>query len=135
MALLQGVLGSRAYTASVIGASILWSKLLRGVAAVPPIFADFAAAKSTLLSATDADAPAATPPPAEARGGRSAGRRRGAVGRPLPSQRPPASGSVSAAAAQAAMLSLVSEVVSTLLGIEVAPDQPLMEAGLDSLGE
>ena len=135
MALLQGVLGSRAYTASVIGASILWSKLLRGVAAVPPIFADFAAAKSTLLLALDA--PAATPLPVDdARGGRSTNRRRrGAAGRPLPSQRPPASGSESAAAALAAMLSLVSEVVSSLLGTEVAPDQPLMEAGLDSLGE
>jgi hypothetical protein len=39
------------------------------------------------------------------------------------------------AAAQGAMLALVTEIVSSQLGAEVAPDQPLMEAGLDSLGE
>jgi hypothetical protein len=38
-------------------------------------------------------------------------------------------------AVHAATLVLVTNLVEDMLGVKVAPDQPLMEAGLDSLGE
>ena len=115
MSLLQSALSSPGHLASVIGASILWSKLLRGMPQVPAIFSKFAPAKN----------PAAALVPATGEG---------ALAKPR-SDAVAAAAAAEPAAAQATMLALVREMVTGMLGADVEPDQPLMEAGLDSLGE
>ena len=117
MALLQAALSSP--NSTVVGASILWSKLLRGQARVPAIFADFAPAVKAPRKAAPACAGRTAPTLLLTATQRSC----------------PAATAKDPAALQAAMLALVAEVVESMLGVDVPADQPLMEAGLDSLGE
>ena len=116
--------------AAVLAGSILWRRLLRGAGAAPGIFADFAPSTNRPGLALDPAQPYQAPA--------------GATGLPGPGMpaaaaaaapRGPAAAKQEAAAIQAEMLALVAGVAAGMLGAEVAPDQPLMEAGLDSLGE
>ena len=132
MGLLQAVLSNTTHVASIVAASILWSRLLRGLDTVPAIFADFAPPKEASASLTGAVGalPAPSAPPVPQLPGASSSRRARAAA-PTAAVAPVRD----LAAAQAAMMALVTEVVCSMLGADVAPDQPLMEAGLDSLGE
>ena len=61
-----------------------------------------------------------------------------AANTPAPSAPAPAPAAAAAAAARPSMQDIVSEVasiVATVLGGEIGSDEPLMAAGLDSLGE
>ena len=109
MALLQAALGSPRPT--IVAASMLWSTLLRGQARVPAVFADYAPAQAVAAALQKAAALA----PAARRAAPAA--------------------AADPAALLASMQALVTEVVAGMLGSDVPADQPLMEAGLDSLGE
>ena len=71
------------------------------------------------------------PPPAAGAAGAS-GTSAGGQAPARPAQ--PAAATASGSAAVEATLAEVANVVAGILGAEVAPDQPMMEAGLDSLG-
>ena len=130
MMLLQAALASAAMAPSAIAASILWGKLLGGLARVPHLFSEVAAGAALEASAMPSVTPAsgqhsrAAPARRRRRGVRTAGTQGAA----------PAAVAQDVAAALAGAQQLVQEVVTNMLGPDVSPDQPLMEAGLDSLG-
>ena len=108
-----------------------WSVLLRGSkGAVPNFFADVAPQLPTVEADTAASAtPSKTVTSRRSRRQQATPKRssrRTAAAAAAAEQQP----AVSAEAVQAA----VAEVTRSILGTEVAPAQPLMEAGLDSLG-
>lgn len=123
MRLLQAALHNPGHLSSIIGASILWSKMLKGVDQVPAIFAEFAHVTLPTQRLATTDRHFGAPHLA-------------ASGAPVQQRRVAASpASHGAADFKTAMLALVTEVVTSMLGSDVALNQPLMEAGLDSLGK
>ena len=118
----EGLLLQAASAAPAVAAAVpfVWPRFIQRLGgAVPPMFADFA------LAATAADAPPA-PTHAAQPGRRSV---RGKAGAP----EPPGAG-VSAEAQRASVLDQVQEAVASVLGGSVGMEDPLMAAGLDSLG-
>jgi acyl transferase domain-containing protein/acyl carrier protein len=111
--LLQAVLGTASTSASVIAAGIAWGSLLQGRRPVPPIFAEFERSA------------AATP-----------GRRPVSITLQVDARSPPPVGLLAPPAGMRAedVAAAVADAVAGMLGPDVGPDQPLMEAGLDSLG-
>lgn len=123
MGLLQAALGRAGPTASFVGASIRWYQLLRSLPQVPSILADFGLAREP--------AAPSQPPPQSAEDSNGDG----LADHVLAGLTAAAAGaSEHSAAAGPPLLEQVARVASSLLGREVEPDQPLMEAGLDSLG-
>lgn len=114
MAILQAVTCSLAQMPAVIGASILWTQLFRGAQQVPSIFADFV--------------------PANTSGSRNIAALLDKA-RPVGDDNQAVASPGHATATHIDVLGLVTTMVNGMLGAAVPPDQPLMEAGLDSLGE
>ena len=137
--LLQAAMSNYTPAASIIAAGVLWGKLLAGVARagrVPPIFAEFgdqqAPAGGSAAPALAALGAAAAPP---ANGlARRRSRRTAALAGVAESLHLVRQAEANSAAFQRNMQQEISEVVHGMLGPDVGPDQPLMEAGLDSLG-
>ena len=126
MGLLQAALARASPAASFVGASIRWSQLLRSLPQVPPILADFGPARRP-TTPSEPPPQLSEPPPGDGLAERMLA--------PRPAGQPAAAASEHLAAAGPPLLEQVARVASALLGREVEPDQPLMEAGLDSLGE
>ena len=123
LAVLEGLLLNTPPAAGVpllAASAFIWDTFLRrfgSPAAVPPLFAAFAAATAPPLGAADAHSNALSLP------GSGDGRHRKA-----------ATTALSAADRKAAVQAQVAEAVSAILGGSVGADEPLMAAGLDSLG-
>ncbi len=125
LAVLQAALNRASPAACLVGASILWPKLLHSLPQVPGILADFAPSDKRTqhvdqvlpMGPASGLGPAATIPAVR----RAAG--------------PAVTATAQPAVAQASLLEQVTQVARSLLGTTPEPDQPLMEAGLDSLGE
>ena len=116
MAVLQTLLVPREHASALMAAPVLaanafvWDKFLRRFgSALPPFFAEFA----------DSTSPAAA-----SVGGIPAGHPLGGSGRH----------GLSAAARKAAVLAQVQDAVRSIIGSDISADEPLMAAGLDSLG-
>ena len=113
---LLGMLGSHS-AAAVVGASIQWARLLQGRTKVPGIFAEFAQAapkraRRSIVLSVDARSPPHIGPllvPQHER--------------------------VAPIKEEINFLQVVGDAVRGLLGHDITAEQPLMEAGLDSLGE
>jgi acyl carrier protein len=119
VAILEGMLVTSSTTApaQLAATPFVWAKFLpRFGPAVPALFAEFTSAAEGESSMG-----------AAASGGRAVGKRRGS-GAPKPSS------GLSAADRKAAVLGQVQEAVKSIVGGAVSPDEPLMAAGLDSLG-
>lgn len=119
-----GLLGSSS-GAALIGASIKWSRLLQGRSAVPGIFSEFEKSTERLQNASI---------------GKNSKPQRKAFSLSVDARSPPIIAPLLAPAAignqsEEHFLQLVTEVVNSLLNKSISPDQPLMEAGLDSLGK
>jgi hypothetical protein len=131
MALLDGFLaaGDIRPAASIVAAGISWHRLLRGHSKVPGIFSEFtgpagaeqqaveaatvhAAGRSRRLILAEGDVEVVVTPKRKAR----APQRKASVD-------------------DGTIADELRNMVGGMLGADVAPDQPLMEAGLDSLGE
>lgn len=120
--LLSAVMSTVATAASVVGASVSWNILLQGAPRVPGIFAELAngqAGKVTpktqttkLARQVTISVDARSPPVVQALALPANDQQKGAPMEPV-----------------------VAEIVHSMLGHAVGTDQPLMEAGLDSLGK
>lgn len=107
LGLLQKVL--RTSTISTIAANIYWSKLLNGLPLVPPFFAAFEDQNKNGTGTSDIATQYA----------------HGMVKQAFKPEAEP----------QKSMLDIVNGAVRSLLGSDVDMETPLLEAGLDSLGE
>jgi acyl transferase domain-containing protein/short-subunit dehydrogenase/acyl carrier protein len=119
-----GLLGSSS-AAALVGASIKWSRLLQGRSEVPGIFSEFKDPREIRQSAYI---------------GKATKPERRAISVSVDARSPPTLAPLSAPAAfgtqnEEHVLQLATEAVNRLLDKTVSPDQPLMEAGLDSLGK
>lgn len=94
---------------STIAANIYWSKLLRGLPHVPPIFAAFEGHNNSGIGTSDSVTQDM----------------HGVLKQALQPE----------GEMQKSVLHIVNDAVRTLLGSDVDVDTPLLEAGLDSLGE
>ena len=121
MAALAAALGSSAaaWQPQLVACPFEWPKLMAGATHIFPLFSGHAPAVTTSLTVAGADAPPSAGPRRARRTARSAPR----------APRKPA-----AAAAAESAPRRVAAVVAGVLGKEVPAGQPLMEAGLDSLG-
>ena len=114
LTVLAGMLEPAQMPVPLLAASaFVWDKFLQRLGssstAVPPFFAEFASARSTSVGSSSTGA--------AGQGGRSSG-----------------VAALSAADRKAAVLEQVQESVRGILGTDIGPDEPLMAAGLDSLG-
>ena len=99
-----------------------WAKLMTGATHIFPLFSEHAAF-ATPLPAVSSSSPAAAA---------ASGHHRNTIRGKARKQR--SSRALKAAADTEEVQRAVAEVVAGVLGGPVAPDAPLMEAGLDSLG-
>ena len=126
LGLLQSVLGllGSSSAAALVGASITWSRLLQGRPQVPGIFKEFDEAKAVIH-----------PNGSIAKGVKPLKR---AISLSVDTRSPPTIAPLLPPAAagnqnEEHFLELATQVLKKLLDKEISPDQPLMEAGLDSL--
>lgn len=106
LAVLESLLTQQSAVPLLAANPFVWSKFMQRLgAAVPALFADFAAQDATRGAAGGSG---------RAAGGKAAG--------------------LSSADRKAAVLSQVQDAVRSIVGSEVSADEPLMAAGLDSLG-
>ena len=120
MQLMQNLLAAR--RPSLVAASISWNKLFQGHRRVPAIFADLASNAPPLELAL-----------AIKRAISAASMKHIMSSTSMSTAQ--ASESEEKTSREAALISIVSQAVQSLVGAAVDADQPLMEAGLDSLGE
>ncbi len=146
---MQSLLLQRAGSMPAVAAAVpfKWVKFMGRLSAVPPMFSQFesywsgAPAAPAVPPAQGIDTSAAQVPkasPAIAPVGRRAGRRSaagaaGAAAVPAVPAAPRAATPISAVQLDY-VLSQVQQAVLTVLGSSIGPDDPLMAAGLDSLG-
>lgn len=119
-----GLLGSSS-AAALVGASIKWSRLLQKRSQVPGIFSEFEEHKELLQNSFI---------------GKDTNPRGRAISLSVDARSPPSIAPLLVPAAfgtqnEEHFLQLATEVVNRLLDKNISPDQPLMEAGLDSLGK
>lgn len=110
-----------AWRAQLVASPFEWPKLMAGATHVFPLFSEHASAARAAPTAVRAD---------NASSGGQQKARRTARGKPRTPQEPAAA----AGAARESALRRVAAVVAGVLGKEVDAGEPLMEAGLDSLG-
>ena len=124
MAAVQGVLLHVATTVPAVTAAVpfVWPRFLARVAGAPPMFAE--------VAASVASAPGAA---AEAAAGEAAPTRRRRQ-RAQPTAGSAEAGSTTAEAQRTYVQGQVQEAVAAVLGSSVGAEDPLMAAGLDSLG-
>jgi 3-oxoacyl-(acyl-carrier-protein) synthase len=124
--LLHGLLGVLGPAASMIGAGIAWNVLLKGHAVVPSIFGEFVEASIYNETKAPHNKPSRTAPYKIHVDADS-------FARASDASRNVRSNDVEDSSAF--MLELVNDSIRGLIGVSVPPDQPLMQAGLDSLGK
>lgn len=124
LAVLQATLSQASPAAGLVGARIRWPKLLGSLPRVPAILADFA-------PPDERHAPAGQGSTAVSKGSATVAGTTAALHTPASA----ATAAEKPAVALAPLLEQVTHVARGLLGTAPQPDQPLMEAGLDSLGE
>ena len=122
-----GLGGPRLWRAEMGAASVAWPRLLGQMKApLPDVYADLASSESSAAAASAGPILALAPPSSLGPSAEAPSRRA-----PSPASSLPAA---SRAERLASAVATVSGVVRGVLGAEIGHDEPLMDAGLDSLG-